>query len=1156
MVFAPPDLPNPQSGDALTQTVLTWLTIEESERKQRGFLEAHPELLDPRSDAILKEYVGQANKQRKKEKRLHAALCILGDAQKRVLAREQDVNNVVTAIREAYVDMYGGLVLDVPGWLEDVEHRLTELWHGGQSHDTSAARIELIRHAIAHAQNDHQIVPETLAALQSALAIALKENPLADRAQTLEEALVLCTAAMQIYTLARYPRQYVIMLNTLGLVHRSRVRGERWKNLEESITHFQEALHICELEGFSEEHAQTEGNLAVSFRKRVVGERRENIEQAIACFQEALRVHTLEDFPIEYAQDQNALGNAYDERIEGNRRENIEQAIACYQKALRVRTPERYPMEYAHTQNNLGISYRKRIAGDRRENIERAISCFREKLRIHTLERFPIEYARTQNNLANAYYQRIEGERPENLEYAITCFREALRVFTWDSLRYEYAKTQNNLGNIYVERIEGERRENLECAITCFREALRVFTTNAHPGIHRLIELSCAETEAQLENWSAVHESYTHALESENLLVALGVGVPGHDVVLKEGRAASTRDGFALLRLGRVEDAVVAIERGRARWLAEAMAFDAADPAHIGDLDRRERYIAARQSFINAQAVLHTLLAPELDEEARRRLGLEYADAYRKARDRFYAVVAEVRKAHDPEDFLYNPLDTNTILHALERLGVGHTLVYLAATPWSGFAIAAFGENPYLSTSIRVAALDLPSLTDELVDGLLETKLEGDAERIIGGFNCAQQGTTFEMLKYWPGQTAREKATSLHAACERSQKSGTLDKAMQQVLTIVEPKFAYLFDKPLTDFSEIDEAALAGILDHALLEQELQRCSSQLVEVALRPLQAWLREEGAVSVTLIPCGALAAFPLLTLPLDGRDGQTLSEIMPTSIVPNARSLLRYAPIGTQRTGVYAMGNPYPTQQSLVWGEAEASTIAELGKQLGLFGHANVQWDATRPALIDALQSRHIVAVSCHGRFDTEHFLNSHLRLADGEILTLADMLNREANLSGLRLFILSACQTAILDLHGARDEVRSLAVGALQAGAQAVLAALWPVDDEATYLLMVRFAQEWLPRMGQEPPAAALARAQYWLRTVTNRELQEWRSQLPPVAGKPREPAPTIAVRGGRGYRLEAEQAEELIRRKASRSDPDTRPYTDPYYWAAFQITGW
>lgn len=72
-------------------------------------------------------------------------------------------------------------------------------------------------------------------------------------------------------------------------------------------------------------------------------------------------------------------------------------------------------------------------------------------------------------------------------------------------------------------------------------------------------------------------------------------------------------------------------------------------------------------------------------------------------------------------------------------------------------------------------------------------------------------------------------------------------------------------------------------------------------------------------------------------------------------------------------------------------------------------------------------------------------------------------------------------------------MRSLAAGMLQAGAEAVLAALWPVDDRATYLLITRFAQEWLPRMETEPPAAALARAQKWLRSVTNRELQVWQA---------------------------------------------------------------
>jgi CHAT domain-containing protein len=66
--------------------------------------------------------------------------------------------------------------------------------------------------------------------------------------------------------------------------------------------------------------------------------------------------------------------------------------------------------------------------------------------------------------------------------------------------------------------------------------------------------------------------------------------------------------------------------------------------------------------------------------------------------------------------------------------------------------------------------------------------------------------------------------------------------------------------------------------------------------------------------------------------------------------------------------------------------------------------------------------------------------------------------------------------AILDIRGARNEMRSLAAGMIQAGARAVLAALWSVDDQSTYLLMVRFAREWLPRMEQEPPTAALARA--------------------------------------------------------------------------------
>ncbi len=182
------------------------------------------------------------------------------------------------------------------------------------------------------------------------------------------------------------------------------------------------------------------------------------------------------------------------------------------------------------------------------------------------------------------------------------------------------------------------------------------------------------------------------------------------------------------------------------------------------------------------------------------------------------------------------------------------------------------------------------------------------------------------------------------------------------------------------------------------------------------------------------------------------------------------------------------------------------------------------------------------------------------------------------IEGLRLLILSACQTAILNLREASDEVRSLAAGMLQSGAEAVLAAQWAVDDEATYLLVVRFAQEWLPRMHNEPPATALARAQRWLRTATRGDLEEWyATSFPETSGEEEwhqagteqpeidlwrafseqgGPGRLVAVRG-RGNRYEVNEAQALVRSGVrQQNEHKVCPYADPIYWAGFQITGW
>ena len=1040
--------------------------------------------------------------------------------------------------------------------------------------------------------------PVGYAQTQIALGNAYSDRITGERRVNLEQAIACFQEALRVRTLAAFPEGYARAKTNLGGAYTRRIAGERRVNLEQAIACFQEAQRVYTLDAFPEQYALIQNSLGVAYVERIAGERRANLEQAIICFQEALRVRTLAAFPEGYAQTQTNHGGVYIKRIAGERWANLEQAITSYQEALRVYTLDAFPEQYAQTKTMLGVAYVERIAGERRANLEQAIICFQEALRVRTLAAFPEGYASTQHNLGVAYVERIAGERRANLEQAITSYQEALCVRTLDAFPELYAQTQTALGDAYRNRIAGERRANLELAIYCYQEALRVYTLDAFPHDHRQTQLHRAITEAARCNWADAHDAYSSALAAEDLLVTLGAGTIGRDVVLKEGHDAAVNDGFALIQLGkackaneseaiaRFTEAAVVIERGRARGLAEALALDAADPRLIRDAERRARYETAREHLIAAQKALNAPLPQDLSEDEQRRLNLAYTEAYQKAKAAFDAIIAEIHAARDPADFLEMTLNPSTILQAAERGGPGHALVYLAATPWGGIAVAALSANQSIPTPARFAALDLPSLTFALVSDLLQTKLSEKTQHLFGGFAHAQAGRGFGwVVSDWEGTTFRACAEVLHAACTAVGQTSTLDAAAQTILAL--PRLTHLVDQPLAALSDTDRGKLAGTLNHLFLSLEVQRCLEVLANTALRPLVAWLREQGARSLTLIPCGLIAAFPFAAVPMD--DGRTMGEALPTSIAPSARSLLHNEQTIVQRAGVYALGDPWPTHQELQWGEAEAHTLAKLAGRLGLPSEVRVHEAATRAWLIETLQKGYIVDASCHGGFNIGEPLQSALLLAVGERLTLSDMLSHVADLGGLRLLILSACQTAILDLEGARDEVHSLAAGMVQAGAQAVLAALWSVDDKATYLLMVRFAQEWLPHLESESPAAALTRAQCWLRTVTNSELQTWHASNFPaatveeqhVAGSQmleRDPwaeearEPVGASKGewrGLDRRSEAKETElssgksrygiskaELLVQARGRNDPDTCPYADPIYWAGFQTTGW
>ena len=307
---------------------------------------------------------------------------------------------------------------------------------------------------------------------------------------------------------------------------------------------------------------------------------------------------------------------------------------------------------------------------------------------------------------------------------------------------------------------------------------------------------------------------------------------------------------------------------------------------------------------------------------------------------------------------------------------------------------------------------------------------------------------------------------------------------------------------------------------------------------------------------------------------------MNDIIATSIAPSALSSLYDQSTPHPRNTVYALGDPRPSSHPFPWSELQAHTVVTLAHHLNLQAEGAVHYSATRQWLLEALQEGLIVDISTHSTFSSSEPMQPALILAKGEKLTARKVLNSKLNLRGLRLLVLSLCQTEVLDLRKVYDEGLKFAIAMLQAGAKSILTSLWTVDDRASYLLIVRFLQEWLPIMDREPPSAALSRAQRWLRSVTSRELSLWKVIKSPLSFTEKlqlsktglfesdlqdfeEPEEYSLeedhLDGGRWNDIsyDATTAQSIIRGGAAQSSaPDEIPYKDPVYWAGFQIMGW
>jgi len=126
---------------------------------------------------------------------------------------------------------------------------------------------------------------------------------------------------------------------------------------------------------------------------------------------------------------------------------------------------------------------------------------------------------------------------------------------------------------------------------------------------------------------------------------------------------------------------------------------------------------------------------------------------------------------------------------------------------------------------------------------------------------------------------------------------------------------------------------------------------------------------------------------------------------------------------------------------------AGSDAFLGKQ------------ATEDKVKTCAEKYNAIHFATHGVLDPKKIEDSKIVLAPNPASNEDGNLRLEEvwglNLEGIRLVTLSACETAV-GKKSAGDEIISLENAFVFSGAHTVIATLWPVDDEATGLLMEKF----------------------------------------------------------------------------------------------------
>jgi CHAT domain-containing protein/tetratricopeptide (TPR) repeat protein len=888
--------------------------------------------------------------------------------------------------------------------------------------------------------------------------------------------------------------------------------------------------------------AAASANLATAFLNRREGQHLENHDRAISLFEEALAANLLvldQDVPnvlnILYL-----LAHAYVARGGPDHEASIDRALELLGVGLNLAN-EQGADGGMRAQFFVGAAeaLTSQLADGRVENQERSIELLNEAIRLATAAGAENIVSIAHHQLGSAYLTRARGSPIVNRAFAISNLTAAASAVDPASAPADAVRSSVVLAQAHAGQGGPQSPQQASEAIETSRRAVEMAKEHGTSrdtviALYALGEALASDVGPDREaRWPQAHDTYRRAIA----LAATGVAEPADRPTIQNAL------GYELARRSRADSAAftegVELLRNSAATFHSLHDDDKVvlSSRNLGyELQRAERFREARDAFEDALAASQRLVAVAWTDVGRR---TETAQVSRVA----------------PES-AYCSLRLGDHARALATLESGRATMLSAQMRLDDVRSADLPQP--LATRLAACRRDVEHLEAAAqaepggpepfanMRGLLDAQRNLAAVRAEVAMvipRVEQRGLTVaELLAEVPagGALVVPMATTMGGACfiipdGRDTVTGD-DVVLLPDLTTAEVTSLWAGDRTRVGWRQAYRSALEVRSDTNLdcWYRVMSSCLERLWTLLMAPVDERLRALGLVSgatIVVMPQGGLGVFPLHAAAPPNQNSQdafldhwTVRSAPSGEVLRSTRT--RQTPSNLRLAAVADPTVELPAADAEVEAIKMHFAVSECSV---LAGSA-----ATRAAVENAFHDRTHIHIASHAIYGWDDPTRSRLSLHNGESLDLGRV-TFELDLNGTRLVVLSACETGITEVDTSPDEYIGLAGAFLAAGAQAVVSALWAVNDLPTALLLTRFYDIHLGR--NIAPAESLANAQRWLRDATARELLAvgpWsRSHLPE----------------GRARALWQGLVEYAER------DGMSKPFAHPVYWAAFAVTG-